>query len=191
VVARERSAYFSNYILLYPVRSEQVETRVLLEGEEARAQLNNVVVGLGESILDLGSRLELQGRGTRAESISRAIARDASRIHLRGSLVGRHDDSRGHLDCRGMLLSKGARIDTIPELTAANANAPGSQLSHEAAIGPVAEEAVEYLMTRGLRRDDAVSVLTRGFVNLTLPGLPDALAQRLRQVIAVTATHAM
>jgi Fe-S cluster assembly scaffold protein SufB len=160
-----------------------------LEGENARAQLHSIVVGLGDSIVDLGAHIELVGRGARAESISRALAQDRSRIYLRGTLVGKHDESRGHLDCRGMLLSQRAAIETVPELVAESA--PGCQLSHEAAIGPVAEDAVEYLMTRGITRDDAVSVLTRGFINLKLPGLPEVLAQRLRQVIARTALSSM
>jgi hypothetical protein len=80
-----------------------------------------------------------------------------------------------------MLLSKRARIETVPELVAESA--PGCQLSHEAAIGPVAEDAVEYLMTRGLTRDDAVSVLTPGFIDLKLPvpadgGPPGSLRSR-------------
>jgi Fe-S cluster assembly protein SufB len=189
VVAERGATYFSNYILLHPVRSEQIETHVRLEGDGARAQLASVVVGIGDSIVDLGARLELLGRNTRAESISRALAQDGSHIFLRGTLVGKHDESRGHLDCRGMLLSNRARIDTIPELSADSA--PGCRLSHEAAIGPVAEQAVEYLMTRGLDPDEAVSVLTRGFVNVTLPGLPEVMAQRFRQAIAATTLHAM
>jgi Fe-S cluster assembly scaffold protein SufB len=189
VVVRRNATYFSNYILLRAVRSEQASMRMSLEGENARAQIQSVVVGREDSIVDLGVSIDLLGRGTRAESISRALAQDRSQIYLRGTLVGKDDGSRGHLDCRGMLLSKRARIETVPELVAESA--PGCQLSHEAAIGPVAEDAVEYLMTRGLTRDDAVSVLTRGFINLKLPGLPEVLAEHLRKVIAATAVESM
>jgi Fe-S cluster assembly scaffold protein SufB len=189
VVVQHNATYFSNYILLHAVRSEQVFARLSLEGENARAQVHSVVVGRGDSIVDLGAHIELVGRGARAESISRALAQDRSRVYLRGTLVGKHDESRGHLDCRGMLLSQRARIETVPELVAESA--PRCQLSHEAAIGPVAEDAVEYLMTRGITRDEAVSVLTRGFLDLKLPGLPEVLAQHLRQVIAKTALSSL
>lgn len=137
----------NNYILLRPVRSMQAYPRVFLRGAGAQAQFNTIMVGLKESIIDMGSYAELAGRGTRADAISRAVARDRSTMFLRGEPVGRHNESRGHLDGRGMRLSEGATIRAVPELTADQA--PRSQLSHEAAVGPIAEEAVEYLMTRG------------------------------------------
>ena len=94
------------------------------------------MVGLKESLIDMGSYVELTGRGTRADAISRAVARDRSTMYLRGKLVGQHNESRGHLDCRGMLLSEHAKIHAIPDSLADSA--PRSQLSHESAVGPIA-----------------------------------------------------
>ena len=142
VIVEEGATFVSNYILLRPVRSVQAYPRVFLRGAGARAQFNSIMVGLKESLIDMGSYVELTGRGTRADAISRAVARDRSTMYLRGELVGQHNESRGHLDCRGMLLSEAAKIHAIPELLVDSA--PRSQLSHEAAVGPIAEEAVEY-----------------------------------------------
>jgi len=143
VIADEGATFVSNYILLRPVKSVQAYPRVLLRGAGARAQFNSIMVGLKESLIDMGSYVELTGRGTRADAISRAVARDRSTMYLRGELVGQHNESRGHLDCRGMLLSETAKIHAIPELLADAA--PRSQLSHEAAVGPIADEAVDSL----------------------------------------------
>ncbi len=128
-------------------------------------------------------------QGTRADAISRAVARDRATMYLRGELVGQHNESRGHLDCRGMLLSEHAKMHAIPELLADSA--PRSQLSHEAAVGPIAEEAVEYLMTRGLSRDIAISTLVRGFMQIDLPGLPEILTKHIQRVLASTAEHSL
>jgi uncharacterized protein len=185
VIADAGSTFVSNYILLRPVRSMQAFPKVLLQGEGARAQFHNVMVGVKDSLIDMGTRVELLGRGAQAESISRAVARDNSIMYLRGTLVSRDNDSRGHLDCRGMLLSDAARIYAIPELQAIGA--PKSELSHEAAVGPIAEEAIEYLMTRGLTRDMAVATLTLGFLKIELPGLPSVVTQHLERVMAATA----
>jgi Fe-S cluster assembly scaffold protein SufB len=185
VIAETGATFVSDYILLRPVRSMQAFPKVVLRGEGARAQFHNVVVGLHDSLIDMGLRVDLLGRGTQAESISRAVARDNSVIYLRGTFMSRDNDSRGHLDCRGMLLSDRARIYAIPELQAIGA--PKSELSHEAAVGPIAEEAVEYLMTRGLTRDMAVATLTLGFLKIELPGLPSVVTQHLERVMAATA----
>jgi Fe-S cluster assembly scaffold protein SufB len=74
------------------------------------------MVGVKDSLIDMGTRVELLGRGSQAESISRAVARDNSIMYLRGTFMSRDNESRGHLDCRGMLLSDAARIYAIPEL---------------------------------------------------------------------------
>jgi Fe-S cluster assembly scaffold protein SufB len=189
VIVEESATFVNNYMLLRPVRSIQAYPRVFLRGAGGRAQFNSIMVGLKESVIDMGSYAELTGRGTRADAIARAVARDRSTMYLRGELVGLHNESRGHLDCRGMLLSETAKIRAIPELTADSA--PHSQLSHEAAVGPIAEEAVEYLMTRGLPRDVAISTLVRGFMQIDLPGLPDILTKHIQRVLAATAEHSL
>jgi Fe-S cluster assembly scaffold protein SufB len=66
-----------------------------------------------------------------------------------------------------------------------------SELSHEASIGPIAEEQVEYLMSRGISRDDAISVITSGFLNLDIPYLPQFLERSIKEVIEATAKESM
>jgi Fe-S cluster assembly scaffold protein SufB len=83
-----------------------------------------------------------------------------------------------------MLHSKGARIRAVPELQAEGA--PRAELSHEAAISPIAEEEVAYLMSRGLTREEAVSAITRGFLNVDLPGLPPLLKESVDRFLAST-----
>lgn len=189
VIADEGATFLSNYVLLQPVQSMQAYPTVTLRGDRARAQFHNIIVGRKGSVIDMGSRIELRGRGTQAEAVSRAVARDRSEVYLRGELIGRHNESRGHLDCRGMLLSDEARIWAIPELLAAGA--PQSQLSHEAAVGPIAEEAVDYLMTRGISRDEAIATLVRGFLKLDLPGLAPSLRRQIDRVLEMTIERSM
>ena len=95
VIVEEGATFVSNYILLRPVRSVQAYPRVFLRGAGARAQFNSIMVGLKESLIDMGTYVELTGQGTRADAISRAVARDRSTMYLRGELVGQHNESRG------------------------------------------------------------------------------------------------
>ncbi len=60
----------------------------------------------------------------------------------------------------------------IPEL---DADIAGVELSHEAAVGKIAQEEIEYLMARGLDEDEATSTIVRGFLNVEMEDLPPDL----------------
>ncbi len=189
-VVEEDGAFVSNYVLLKPVKSIQAFPVAYLKGDRASAKFNTVVYGLRDSYIDLGSRIILEGENTRGESIARTIAADDSIIYARGDLVAKTKDyCLAHLDCRGILFSNRAKIYAIPQLV--SDGALKAELSHEASIGPIAEEQVEYLMSRGISREDAVSVITSGFLNLDIPYIPEFLDKNIKDVIKVTAKEAM
>lgn len=189
-VVEEDGAFVSNYVLLKPVKSIQAFPVAHLKGDRASAKFNTVVYGLKDSHIDLGSRIILEGKDTRGESVARTIAADESVIYARGDLIARtHGYCLAHLDCRGILFSDLAKIYAIPQL--ASEGALKAELSHEASIGPIAEEQVEYLMSRGISREDAVSVITSGFLNLDIPYIPEFLDQNIKEVIKATAKEAM
>ena len=189
-VVEEDGAFVSNYVLLKPVKSIQAFPVAYLKGDRSSAKFNTVVYGLRDSYIDLGSRIILEGKETRGESITRTIAADESVIYARGDLVAK---TRGyclaHLDCRGIVFSNKAKIYAIPQL--ASEGALKAELSHEASIGPIAEEQVEYLMSRGISREDAVSVITSGFLNLDIPFIPEFLDRNIKEVIKATAKEAL
>ncbi len=188
-VVEEGGTFVSNYVLFGEVASLQMYPRTVLAGAGARARFQAVLCPRGASVLDVGSRSELLGDGTRSETVSRTLGADASRTWVRGQLVARTDRCRARLECRGMLLSPDAAIAAVPELEADGV--PRAELAHEAAISPIAEEEVAYLMARGLTREEAVATLTRGFLDLGLAGLPPALARSLDEVLAATPAGAL
>lgn len=71
-------------------------------------------------------------------------------------------------------------IHAIPELRGTLA---GIDLSHEAAVGKIAEEEVEYLMARGLSQEEATATIVRGFLRVDIEGLPPMLGAELRRAI--------
>lgn len=189
-VVEEDGAFVSNYVLLKPVKSIQAFPVAYLKGDRSSAKFNTVVYGLKDSYIDLGSRIILEGKETRGESITRTIAADESVIYARGDLVAKtRDYCLAHLDCRGIVFSNKAKIYAIPQL--ASEGALKAELSHEASIGPIAEEQVEYLMSRGISREDAVSVITSGFLNLDIPFIPEFLDRNIKEVIKATAKEAL
>lgn len=189
-VVEEDGAFVSNYVLLKPVKSIQAFPVAYLKGDRASAKFNTIVYGLKDSYIDLGSRIILEGENTRGESVARTIAADESVIYARGDLVAKtKGHCLAHLDCRGIVFSTRSKIYAIPQLVSDGASK--AELSHEASIGPIAEEQVEYLMSRGISREDAVSVITSGFLNLDIPYIPEFLDKNIKEVIKTTAKEAL
>lgn len=182
VVIEEGGVFLSNYICLKPVRTLQMYPTVRCVGENAIVRFNNVLVATSGSKMDVGSRAILAARGARAEIISRAITTGGS-IISRGHLVGQVPDVKGHLECRGLILSEEGNIRAIPEL---DGQVAGVDLSHEAAVGKIAEEEVEYLMARGLSRSQAVAVIVRGFLSVDIKGLPPQIEAQLQRAIELS-----
>ena len=56
-------------------------------------------------------------------------------------------------------------------------------MSHEAAVGKIAQEEINYLMSRGLSEDEATSTIVRGFLNVDIPGLPPQLKAEIDRAI--------
>lgn len=189
IVVEEDGTYVNNYILLKPVKSIQSFPVARLVGARSRAVFNSIVYGLADSHIDIGSESILEGPGSRSEAIARTVTRDRSIVYSRGRLVGRTNDCKAHLDCRGMVQSEESTQWAIPDL--ASEGAPGAELSHEAAISPIAAEEIYYLMCRGVPKDEAVSMITRGFLDLEIPGLPPALKRQIDKALEETAKESM
>jgi Fe-S cluster assembly scaffold protein SufB len=56
-------------------------------------------------------------------------------------------------------------------------------MSPEAAVGKIADKEINYLMSRGLTRDDATSLIVRGFPDINLLGLPGQLQDGVERKI--------
>jgi len=189
IVVDEDGVYVNNYVLLKPVKSIQSFPVAKLVGDRSKAVFNSIAYGMKDSYIDLGSETQLIGEDTRSEAVARTVSLDESTVYSRGRLVGRTNSCKAHLDCRGIVQSEQSTQWAIPDL--ASEGAPGAELSHEAAISPIAAEEIYYLMTRGLPKDEAISMITRGFVNIDIPGLPDVLRKQIDKAIEETSKEAM
>lgn len=170
--------FLSNYISMQPVRSLQMYPTTYLVGEEAVSRFYNIIVGRPNSVYDVGSRIVLEKPGTRAEIVSRTIS-NGGKIYARGHLIGKVPGIRAHLECRGLILNGGI-IHAIPEL---EGQVDGVEMSHEAAVGKIAQEEMAYLMARGLSEEEATSTIVRGFLNVDIPGLPAPLRAEIDRAI--------
>ncbi len=57
-------------------------------------------------------------------------------------------------------------------------------MSHEAAVGKIAKDEIEYLMARGLTQGEAQATIVRGFLDTTIMGLPVELQKEVDEAIS-------
>jgi len=168
VIIEEGGLFMSNYLLMKPVHTLQMNPLARCIGENSTARFNSILVTGEGSSLDVGSRVILDAEGARTEIISRAITT--------GGVI------------TALILGKKGIIHAIPEL---KGNLAGIDLSHEAAVGKIAEEEVEYLMARGLTREEATATIVRGFLRVDIEGLPPLLANELKRAVAASEKEVM
>jgi Fe-S cluster assembly scaffold protein SufB len=174
----EGGLFLNNYICMRPVKSLQMYPTTHLVGKGAVARFYNLLVGSPGSEMDVGGRIFLKETDTRAEIVSRAIT-NGGNIIARGDLIGEVPGVKAHLECRGLILNGGS-IHAIPEL---KGEVDGVEMSHEAAVGKIAQEEILYLMSRGLSEDEATSTIVRGFLSVDIPGLPPQLKAEIDRAV--------
>jgi len=187
IIVGEDAVFLSNYVIMKPVHSLQTNPVARCVGNNAVVRFNSILVAPPGSNMDLGSRVFLNARDTKTEIISRAITTGGNIIN-RGYIEGDAPNVKGHLECRGLILKGGGVIHAIPEL---RGNLVGIDLSHEAAVGKIAEEEIEYLMARGLTRTEATATIVRGFLRVDIDGLPPVLSAELQRAVEASEKEIM
>jgi hypothetical protein len=177
-VVEENGVFLSNYVCMQPVRKVQMSPVAYLKGKNAVGRFSSIVVSTPGSHMDLGSVAHLSAEGASAELITRAIT-TGGYIISRGMIEGQVRNTRGHIECKGLILKDGV-IHAIPEI---KGDVVDTVLSHEAAVGKIARDEIEYLMTRGLSEDVATATIIRGFLDVKIAGLPDVLQDQIEAAI--------
>ena len=102
---------------------------------------------------------ELNGDGSRADVVSRSVAKDRSCQKFDSRITG-NAACTGHTECDAIIMGH-ARILAVPQL---EANSIDAALIHEAAIGKIAGEQIVKLMTLGLTEQEAEEQIVNGFL---------------------------
>lgn len=173
----EKDAHFtSNYVCLNPVKEIQMYPVAYCKGENSRTSFNSLIYSAGNSLMDTGFKVQLDGKDSKGEVISRTISAEKGKIISRGILEG-NIVSKAHLECKGLLIGKEAVLHAIPELLS---HTDEADLSHEAAVGKIADKEITYLMSRGMTEEEAVSLIIRGFMDVGIFHLPENLQKQIQ-----------
>jgi Fe-S cluster assembly protein SufD len=141
----------------------------------ASLESHSLLVGHESRHVDCVNIVTHNARDTRSRQTARALASGKSRVVFNSKVIVNagavNADSRQ--SCRGLLLSPTAEIDTRPQL---EIHADEVKCAHGATVGRLDPDMLFYLLSRGLDRDTAQSLLIYAFLSdvLTDMSVPTA-----------------
>ncbi|GGW86524.1 Fe-S cluster assembly protein SufD [Alteromonas halophila] len=141
-------------------------------GEHARAKMNAIYLLSEGELFDLHSTIEHAVPNGTTEENARGIVGDRARAVFNGRIHIHRDAQKtlAELNNRNLLLSRRALVNTKPEL---EIYADDVQCAHGATVAEIEEEALYYLLTRGISRSKALVMLNFGFIQELVTAMPN------------------
>ena len=154
----------------------------ILKGEGARMEFTGVTfAGKGQN-LDTGAKVVHAAPNTSSYMNTRSISKGGGISTFRSSVVINKEakKSKSAVSCQSLMLDSESRSDTIPAMDIRTKDAA---VGHEAKIGSISDDAVFYLMSRGMSEEDARALLVSGFADNVSKELPLEYAVEMNNLI--------
>jgi Fe-S cluster assembly scaffold protein SufB len=164
-ILEENSRLLYTYENLFPPQNLELKTTIHSQ-KNSSSNLSFVINGLNSKI-GLEDTVFLEGQNSQGLVRLRLVGRENSQIKAISKIVAQ-SPGKGHLDCQGLLIDKNSTISLIPELICKNKQA---QITHEASIGRISEEQLNYLRQRGLSEEEAINLVITGFLKVKKQGI--------------------
>lgn len=167
-------SFGSHVSYLYPMS--------ILKGRGARMEFTGITfAGKGQN-LDTGAKVVHNAPETTSYMNTRSISKDSGISTFRSSVVVNKEaeNSKSSVSCQSLMLDDISRSDTIPAMDIRTKNA---DIGHEAKIGRISDEAVFYLMSRGISEEDARAMIVSGFADDVSKELPLEYAVEMNNLI--------
>ena len=147
-------SFGSHTSYLYPM--------TILKGDHSKMEFTGITFAGNGQELDTGAQVVHAAKKTSSHIVTKSIARDGGVSNFRSGVVVTKDaaESRSAVSCESLMLDDRSRSDTIPVMDIAT---DAADVGHEAKIGRISEDAVFYLMSRGLSEEDARALIVGGF----------------------------
>ena len=154
----------------------------ILAGEGARMEFTGITFAGAGQDLDTGAKVVHAAPNTSSHITTKSIARDGGISNFRSSVtvLPNAKNSKSAVSCESLMLDDRSRSDTIPEM---DIRCDAVDVGHEAKIGRISEEAVFYLMSRGLSEEDARALIVGGFAEPIAKELPVEYAVEMNNLI--------
>ena len=175
----EGGTYISNYIVWDSVK-EIVTSPLAILGKKARAVMRSLVYMHEGTNLEVGGRIQLNGKGSSGEVLSNIVGEGGTMIN-ETSMEANAPKTKGHIECDALLLKDGIEFETIPKL---KTKVKDTKLSHEASIGKVSKDEIQYLMSKGFTEKKATEMIVNGFSNNSVDDMPEGVKEQFEKILA-------
>lgn len=167
-------SFGSHVSYLYPMS--------ILKGDDSRMEFTGITfAGEGQN-LDTGAKVVHTGKWTSSYINTKSISKDGGISTFRSSVqIGKQaSGSKASVSCQSLMLDDISRSDTVPAMDIRTRDA---NVGHEAKIGRISDEAVFYLMSRGISEEDARAMIVSGFADDVSKELPLEYAVEMNNLI--------
>lgn len=167
-------SFGSHVSYLYPMS--------VLNGVGAKSEFTGITfAGKGQN-LDTGTKVVHNAPKTSSYVNTKSISKDGGISTFRSSVVvnNKAKETKSSVSCESLMLDDISRSDTIPAMDIRTKDA---DVGHEAKIGKISDDAVFYLMSRGISEDDARAMIVSGFADNVSKELPLEYAVEMNNLI--------
>lgn len=167
-------SFGSKVSMLYPMS--------ILKGKGASCEFTGVSFASTGQTLDTGSKVIHAAENTTSNINSKSISKNGGTAIYRGvvKITKNAKNSRSNVSCESLMLDNISKSDTVPVIQIQN---PMCDVGHEAKIGKISDEAIFYLMSRGIDENEAKAMIVRGFVEPISKELPLEYAVEMNKLI--------
>ena len=167
-------SFGSHVSYLYPMS--------ILNGEGARSEFTGVTFAGRSQNLDTGCKVVHNAPKTSSVVNTRSISKSGGISTFRSSVVvtNKAKQAKSSVSCQSLMLDNISRSDTIPAIDVRTADA---DIGHEAKIGRISDDAVFYLMSRGISEEEARAMIVSGFADNVSKELPLEYAVEMNNLI--------
>ena len=157
-------------------------TTSILKGKGAHMEFTGITfAGKGQN-LDTGAKVVHAAPDTSSYMNTKSISKDGGISTFRSSvsITKEAAGSKSAVSCQSLMLDDISRSDTIPAMDIRTGDA---DVGHEAKIGRISDDAVFYLMSRGISEEEARSMIVSGFASNVSKELPLEYAVEMNNLI--------
>ncbi len=167
-------SFGSHVSYLYPMS--------VLSGKGARAEFTGVTFAGNDQNLDTGTKVIHNAPDTSSYVNTRSISKDGGVSTFRSAVVitEKAKNSKSSVSCESLMVDNISRSDTIPAMDIRTRYA---DVGHEAKIGKISDDAVFYLMSRGISEEEAKALIVSGFADNVSKELPVEYAVEMNNLI--------
>jgi len=167
-------SFGSKISMLYPMS--------ILNGDNAKCEFTGISFAGNGQNLDTGLKVVHNAKNTSSLISSKSISKDGGICTFRSNVYVSKNatNSRVNVACDSLMLDSESRSDTIPT---DRIETDDVQFSHEAKIGKISDEAIFYLMSRGISENEARAMIVRGFADPISKALPLEYAVEMNNLI--------